>query len=570
LEVVTISLCVIAGNESAHIVRLLDSFRAGFDELSLVIATGSVAPDDTRQLALDWCEAHGKSFVCGTHANHPEAAKWEHVDDFAAARNASFAQASGEWLCWADCDDVIDDAAGLRALVASGRADMYRLPYHVPDAQKLTVRERLLRASLFRDGRIWRWPVHENLLIFAGDKWEQAASPVFTHRPTGAKAGGEKRNLRILTGALRDAPTNYYYCHQENFYLRRQEQARRFGKLFLDLPLRAPVLEYQCLLNMSELSEEKRAATTYALQAHQLFPRQKEAIAALVKCSFQDENSDAALHWSKLLVEAPRLDPQDRLWCYEPKWDGWAAWDLRARALRYAGKDAAADLAQSEIHNGTPIAFSLLHATRGRVNQAIQCREAWIDAADNPAAVEHIFAYDADDAASKRWLKSFQHVESDKSTCVAAWNLAAQASKGQVLIQLSDDWSPVKGWDTQLAKTFATLPPLFNQFAIAINDGTRTDDLLCMAICSRARYEGQGKELFSEEYDGMYSDNEYSYRAYRDGIVIDARHITFTHHHPAFGKAPMDKTYERQNAPEKYRSGLETFIRRNPDAPRQQ
>ena len=564
-----ISLCIITGNESANIIRFLDSFADAFDELSLVRAVGATDPDDTWHKAADWCASRGKDFVGGEYRNEPANAKWKHVDDFAAARNASFKAATGEWLFWADCDDVIDDAGGIRALAASCEADMYRLPYSVPDVKKRTLRERLIRASLFREGRNWRWPIHENLLVAPDDKWVNKDAPVFTHRPTGQKAGGDRRNLRILTAALRDAPTNYYYCHQEQFYLRNHDEARRFGTLFLGLPLRPRSLEYQCLLNMSELAELKGDATTFALRAHQLFPRQKEALATLVKASFQEENGEAAEHWSKILVESPPLPIADRIWCYEPKWDGWAAWDLRARALRYVGNKPAAALAQSMVHNETPIEFSLLHATRGRVSMAIHTRDKWLDNADNPQAVEHIFAFDDDDKPSVRWLKSFQHVVSSNRTCVAAWNQAAIASAGRVLVQVSDDWSPPKGWDSKLREVYSHLDPANFPFVIAVSDGHRKDDLLCMAILSRSRWRDQDGEIFSHEYESMYSDNEFSFRAFRDGVVIDARNIEFTHHHPAFGKGVMDETYKRQNAPEKYRSGLETFIRRNPDAPRQ-
>ncbi len=565
----TLSLCVIAGNEEAHIERLLGSFSAGFDELSLVIALGSQEPDKTETLARQCCAANGKRIIVSRYVNAPDN-PWAHVDDFAAARNLAFGTATCKWLFWADCDDIINDAGALRILAESGRAEMYRLPYDVPDARKLTTRERLITADLFARGRIWRWPVHENLLIYEGDKWEQVHAPVFIHKPTGPKAGGEKRNLRILTSALRECPTNYYYCHQEYFYLRKPERARRFGDLFLQLPNRAPVLEYQCLLNMAELAEKKSEATVYALRAHQMYPRQKEAVATLAKCSFQEENPEAALHWSRMLLDMPTLEPRERLWCYEPKWEGWWSVDLRARALRYAGKADAAKVVQRTVHGDNGPLFSLLHATRGRVNRAIQAREIWLELADNPAAVEHIFAFDDDDKESCRWLKSFEHVVCTKRTCVDAWNRAADIASGRVFIQLSDDWAPPRGWDTKLREAYKERDPVFDQFVIAVYDGHRKDDLLCMAILSRARWEAQGQEMFSPEYESMYSDNEFSYRAARDGVIIDARHLTFTHYHPAFGKGQMDETYKRQNAPEKYRRGLETFIRRNPDAPRPQ
>jgi hypothetical protein len=96
---------------------------------------------------------------------------------------------------------------------------------------------------------------------------------------------------------------------------------------------------------------------------------------------------------------------------------------------------------------------------------------------------------------------------------------------------------------------------------LAVNDGHRKDDLLCMAILTRARYQEQGY-LFHPEFFSMFSDNWFSECAFRDGVVIDARdRITFEHLHPAFGKAAMDETYARSNATDHYTAGKETFER---------
>lgn len=560
-----LSLCVIAGNESEHIERMLTAFAPAFDELSLVIATGKAEADDTATKARKFCGDHGKAFILSHYQNAPESAHFPHVDDFAAARNQAFAQATGDWLFWADCDDVIERPEVLRREIEAAPADliMLRFPYNVPQTGNVTTRERAIRRAAFQQGRTWRWPVHENLLVLAGDHWENRPEPVWVHQPTAAKAGGERRNLRVLTHALRDAPTNYYYCHQENFHQHNTEAAQRFGELFLGLPGGNPSMRYKCLLNLSALCDEKEKAATYALRAHYLYPRQKEALAALATCAFQDDNAERALHWTLRLIESPVVPPAERLWCYEPKWDTWGAKDLRARALRLNGQESLAD-----AYNPRNPRIALLHATRGRVNRAIQCRELWLDMADDPETVEHIFAIDTDDADSCRWLRSFRHVKSDKGTCVAAWNRAAQASKADLLVQLSDDWVPFRGWDTALAKKWEGSDPRIEQFALWVSDGTRKDGLMCMAILSRARWEAQGREMFSEEYESMFSDNEYSFRAFRDRVVVDARELTFKHMHPVFGKGEWDATYRRQNAPEKYQRGLDTYHRRNPDAPR--
>ena len=558
-----ISLCIIAGNEHDHIGQMLNSFCESFDELSVVRAIGASKPDDTEQIARDWCNQNGKRFIFSDYLNDPSAANWMHVDNFASARNKSFSQSNGDWLIWADCDDVLSNAALLRKMLNDTPPDvvMLRFPYYVKQVETTTQRERAIRSQIFKSGRQWMWSVHENLLVMPGDKYNEHDQVTWIHSPTGKKAGGEKRNLRILTNALKDAPTNYYYCHQEHFHLRNTQQAIKFGELFIALPNANPGMKYRCLLNLAQLTDSKDAATTYALRAHHLYPKQKEALATLVECCFQEESVDRALHWSERLIQTKKLSVASRLWCSEQKWDGWHSLDLRIRALRYANKESSALNLEQQSY---PV-ISLLHATRGRVSEAIKCRKRFYDAADVPSNIEHIFAIDTDDNDSQRWLKSFKQVQSSTPTCVSAWNNAAAAARGEVLIQLSDDWMPSPGWDTAVLNAIGARNGETEEFVVAVNDGTRTDALICMAICSRARYRSQG-HLFAPEYESMFSDNEFTHRAYADGVVIDARHIVFEHLHPAFGKGQMDATYNRQNAPEKYKRGQATFNHRNPEA----
>ena len=80
------------------------------------------------------------------------------------------------------------------------------------------------------------------------------------------------------------------------------------------------------------------------------------------------------------------------------------------------------------------------------------------------------------------------------------------------------------------------------------------------------RLEAQG-DLFFDGYESVFSDNEFSHRAWRDGIVIDARdRFRFEHQHPAFGKAQMDATYAHNNSRDRYVAGEAIFKTRNPDA----
>lgn len=210
--------------------------------------------------------------------------------------------------------------------------------------------------------------------------------------------------------------------------------------------------------------------------------------------------------------------------------------------------------------------LSLLHATRGRAEGALQAKRAWLDAAFDPQAVEHIFAFDCDDAESLARLGSARHVVVPKEGkgCVAAWNLAAAASRGDVLIQMSDDWVPLKHWDRKIIERFRDVS---KPGVLKISDARRIDDLLCMAIFTRAWLEALGGEFLSAEYFGVYSDDEFSFRAYEAGVVIDARDLVFQHLHPNYDeRLAVDETHRRQNDSARREEGGRVFARRNPEA----
>jgi len=200
--------------------------------------------------------------------------------------------------------------------------------------------------------------------------------------------------------------------------------------------------------------------------------------------------------------------------------------------------------------------ISLLHATRGRALQAKECRDAWMSAAKHPEDIEHIFGIDDDDIDSLTNINTQRVIAERGKGCVAAWNACAKASKGDILIQLSDDWEPTKNWDVDILREFEDAK---GERVLAISDGHRTDDLLCMAILNRARYEKQGY-LFHPEFFSVYSDNYFTWAATKDGVIKDSRHIVFEHKHPVFNKAEWDPTYLASNAQQNYVQGHGKFL----------
>ena len=200
--------------------------------------------------------------------------------------------------------------------------------------------------------------------------------------------------------------------------------------------------------------------------------------------------------------------------------------------------------------------ISLLHATRGRSKQATECRDKWLNSAKDPKAIEHIFGIDDDDNDSLTDINTQRVIVARGKGCVAAWNACAKASKGEILIQLSDDWEPVEGWDEIILKEFEGVE---GEQVLAISDGARTDELLCMAILNRKRYEKQGF-LFCPDFFSVYSDNYFTWAAHKDGVIKDAKHIMFEHKHPVFNKGEWDKTYTDSNSQQNYLNGQAKYL----------
>lgn len=150
-----ISLCLIVRDEAGTLPRCLDSAAGAADEL-VVVDTGSV--DGTPDVA----RARGARVV-----RRP----WQH--DFAAARNAALAEATGDWILYLDADEELEAGAAerIRALVAGDEADGYLCQVvNLTGSRAAPEREISLALRLFRNapGHRFTGAVHERLLLPPG------------------------------------------------------------------------------------------------------------------------------------------------------------------------------------------------------------------------------------------------------------------------------------------------------------------------------------------------------------------------------------------------------------------
>ena len=218
---ISVSLCMIVKNEEDVLERCLTSAAALADEI-IIVDTGST--DRTKEIA-----ARFTSLIF----DFP----WR--DDFAAARNESFAHASMDYCMWLDADDVLLEADQAAFLALKETLDpavsVVMAPYHTgfDEGGRVTFsyyRERLIKN---RAGMRWEGAVHEAVTpvgqIFYGDF-------AVTHRKT--RPSDPDRNLRIYQAQLNAGkilePRHQFYYGRELYYHRRWEEALTVFEAFLE------------------------------------------------------------------------------------------------------------------------------------------------------------------------------------------------------------------------------------------------------------------------------------------------------------------------------------------------
>ncbi len=226
--------------------------------------------------------------------------------------------------------------------------------------------------------------------------------------------------------------------------------------------------------------------------------------------------------------------------------------------------------------------IALLHASRGRPKKACETIKLFRERAHGPSQIEYILCVDPDDESVREMeLHSasegfgfFALCENPSRGSAPAWDWAAKYARAPLLIQVSDDVEPPNYYDLILqAKLVDTLgndwptKPAF----VATSDGYRKDKLVAHAIMTRSYLKQRG-EFLHAGYQSVYSDDDVTFRAIKDGAegrctFIEAREIVMRHRHHYHDKSvPFDSTYEWQNRAVAYDLGAELFNARNPTA----
>lgn len=243
----TISLAMIVKNEAENLPRLFASIQDCFDEIHIT-DTGST--DGTVEIAER----------LGAKVHH---FKW--VNDFAAARNASFDPITTDYVMWLDGDDVLENPEGFKRFRddAMGLADYWIATYHY-SSEAVTGKPlcSFARERVFRTDRKFKWKyfVHEG--VIPQTQYGQVKmdfSPVWAvkHMRTDADLLKDRsRNLSIFEAHLgeMDSRMKYYYGKELFEAQRPGDSIQYFGEATkektLEMHDRILAMQYLCYAYM--------------------------------------------------------------------------------------------------------------------------------------------------------------------------------------------------------------------------------------------------------------------------------------------------------------------------------
>ena len=268
----TLSLAMIVKNEEALLERALACARAVCDEL-IVVDTGST--DRTVEIATRM----------GANVFH-----FDWIDDFAAARNASFDHCTSDWIIYLDADDIIPEASlgHIHSLKQAGFTDTYDMLTTVYEVRfdeagrpvTFYPRERIVRRSA---GLRWHQRIHEYIAC-------EPARTAFVHditiqhRPDESlRTVKRERNARIIESTIAsegESPALLFYRATMLFDAHRWMEATEAYRHLLDRFPRE-FYPYDAMVRLafcaSELGDES-AALHWANEAYRLDPNRAEAL----------------------------------------------------------------------------------------------------------------------------------------------------------------------------------------------------------------------------------------------------------------------------------------------------
>lgn len=203
--------------------------------------------------------------------------------------------------------------------------------------------------------------------------------------------------------------------------------------------------------------------------------------------------------------------------------------------------------------------ISILHPSYGRPELAAKTARTWIERAGNN--IEYLLCITYQDSFKGKYEKLFKDlpvriIYHPHANMVKQLNYAAQFCKGDIIINVSDDFTCPENWDTLLLNLIGDQTDIVvkTDDGIRVN-GINSENIIALPIMDRVYYD-RFKYIYHPDYGHFFGDEELSNVGDMLGRKITIP-ITFEHIHYTMGKAKEDATNVKNN--KHFEKDKETF-----------
>lgn len=211
--------------------------------------------------------------------------------------------------------------------------------------------------------------------------------------------------------------------------------------------------------------------------------------------------------------------------------------------------------------------FLIVHPSRGRPKMSVTNANLLMDNRTSGKEFRYVFSLDLDDPSLPQYAESlkgcrFDHVvliDKNRTAIEAINRAAATLNDEDIIINMNDDFTSTKGWDSRLVHYVGGITT--REYLIQPVDMDNGENIPVVQIMSSHLYKMLGY-ILPPCYESMYADNDLLESCNLLCVVFRCTGLGFEHRHPNYGKGVWDATYARENSAGAYTFGLEMLKRR--------
>ncbi len=244
--------------------------------------------------------------------------KWD--NDFAAARNFNFSQATGDYILWLDCDDILKGIQYIKKTIEKMeelKADIgvMNYLYDFDEYKRCTVKHLKTRIVKNDGCAKWEGKIHEDFMEQRALNGYMIEDIEILHLPKGKHAvESGKRNLAIALQTLKTAPEDprsYWLVANAQWGENNNTEAAKNFLKFVDLS-GSEEEKYLAYLNLASIEKK----SDYALQALKIRPTYPNAYFKLAELLYEENKKDQAIGFTEIGLQLPK--PESSIIVYNP------------------------------------------------------------------------------------------------------------------------------------------------------------------------------------------------------------------------------------------------------------